>query len=157
MSQLLNFYCDESCHLEHDSQPVMVLGALWCPQDKAREIAVRIREIKAQHGLAPTFEIKWTKVSPAQAAFYLHLLDYFFDDDDLHFRALVAAKAGLRHPDFAQTHDGWYYKMMFRLLEPLLSPNARSHIYLDKKDTRGGNKVRKLHEVLANSRYDFRR
>ncbi len=31
MSQVFNIYCDESCHLEHDREKVMVLGAVWCP------------------------------------------------------------------------------------------------------------------------------
>lgn len=22
-------YCDESCHLEHDKQPIMVIGGMW--------------------------------------------------------------------------------------------------------------------------------
>lgn len=26
MSETFNIYCDESCHLEHDQQKVMVLG-----------------------------------------------------------------------------------------------------------------------------------
>lgn len=157
MSLTYNVYCDESCHLEHDHKPVMVLGALWCLQDKAREIAVRIREIKVAHGMPPTFELKWTKVSPAKQGFYLDVLDYFFDDDDMHFRAWVAHKAGLRHSEFGQTHDDWYYKMMFGLLEPLLTPDACFRIYLDKKDTHSAAKVTKLHDVLCNNRYDFKR
>lgn len=24
-----NIYCDESCHLENDRQPIMVLGGMW--------------------------------------------------------------------------------------------------------------------------------
>jgi hypothetical protein len=59
-----NVYCDESCHLEHDHQPIMVLGAVWCPTEKAREISVSLRDIKKAHSLSPAFEIKWTKVSP---------------------------------------------------------------------------------------------
>ena len=89
VSQIYNVYCcDESCHMENDHQPVMVLGAVWCPTEKAREIAVRVREIKQEHGLNAHFEMKWTKVSPAKLAFYHQVIDYFFDDDDLHFRAL---------------------------------------------------------------------
>ena len=30
MSQIVNLYCDESCHLERDHQPVMVLGVVYC-------------------------------------------------------------------------------------------------------------------------------
>lgn len=66
MPQIYNVYCDESCHLEHDSQVAMVLGAVWCPLEKTREIAKRLREIKTRHGLSPNFEMKWVKVSPAK-------------------------------------------------------------------------------------------
>jgi hypothetical protein len=41
MSQVFNVYCDESCHLENDGQKAMLLGAVWCPPDKTREIARR--------------------------------------------------------------------------------------------------------------------
>ena len=157
MPEVFNLYCDESCHLENDRQPVMVLGTLWCRQEKTLEIAVRLREIKAEHGLPPGFEIKWTKVSPAKKDFYLAVLNYFFDDDDLHFRGWVAHKAGLRHGDFGQSHDDWYYKMMFGLMEPLLKPDASFRLYLDKKDTRSAQKVAKLHDVLCNNLYDFKR
>jgi len=158
MSEIINVYCDESCHLEHDRQKAMVLGALWCPRDKVREAADRVREIKVKHGLSPLFEIKWTKVSPAKTRFYLDVLDYFFDDDDLHFRALIVPdKSVLKHADHGQTHDDWYYKMYFDMLKTIIAPTFRYHIYLDIKDTRGRAKVAKLHEVLANAKYDFHR
>ena len=34
MPQVFNVYCDESCHLEHDRQKVMVLGVIWWPLEK---------------------------------------------------------------------------------------------------------------------------
>ncbi len=158
MDRPVNFYCDESCHLEHDQQTVMVLGAVWCPVTRAREIAQRMREIKAEHGLKPGFEVKWTKVSPAKFRFYGDLLDYFFDNSDLHFRALIVPdKSLLDHGAFRQSHDTWYYKMYFTMLEALLAPDCHYRIYLDIKDTRGPAKVRKLHDILCNSMRDFRR
>lgn len=158
MSQVYNVYCDESGHLEHDHLPVMVLGAVWCPLDKASEILTRLREIKTQHHLPSDFEIKWVKVSPAKQEFYLNLLDYFFDDDDLHFRALIVPdKSKLAHTEFNQTHDEWYYKMYFDMLKVILSPLNSYRIYLDIKDTCGATKVTKLHQVLCNSVYDFSR
>ncbi len=158
MSSTFNIYCDESCHLENDHQPVMVLGAVWCPLDKTREISQRIREIKGRHGLPATFEVKWSKVSPSKQAFYLDLLDYFFDDDDLHFRALIVAdKTELQHATFARERDDWYYKMYFDTLKLLLSPDGRYRIYLDIKDTVGARKVENLREVLCNNMYDFER
>lgn len=158
MNQTFNVYCDESCHLENDHQRVMVLGALWCPLEKVREVTMRLHEIKAAHGLPRDFEVKWTKVSPAKHDFYLALLDYFFDDDDLHFRALIIPdKSQLRHADFGHLHDDWYYKMYFNLLKVILDPQDHYRVYLDVKDTLSARKVAKLHEVLANANWDFER
>ncbi len=158
MSQIYNVYCDESSHLENDHQTVMVLGAVWCSLEKVREISIRLREIKERHGLKPDFEIKWTKVSPAKQQFYLDILDYFFDDDDLHFRALVIPdKAKLQHSAFTQTHDDWYYKMYFSMLKVILAPEASYRIYLDIKDTRSEKKVRKLHDFLCDHVQDYER
>lgn len=159
MSETFNVYCDESCHLENDGQKAMVLGAVWCPLGKTRAIAIRLREIKQKHGLAPNFEAKWTKVSPGKVSLYVDLVDYFFDDDDLHFRALIVPdKSKLRHDAFpGQAHDTWYYKMYFDMLKVIIRPDAQYRVYLDIKDTRGAQKVAKLHEVLCNNMYDFSR
>jgi hypothetical protein len=157
MADIFNVYCDESCHLENDRQKAMALGAIWCPVEKTREIAVRLREIKQKHMVAPNFEIKWTKVSPSQKKFYLDVIDYFFDDDDLRFRCLlVPDKSLLRHDAFpGQNHDDWYYKMYFDMLKVIFRPNAYYRIYLDIKDTCGSLKIKRLHDVLCNDRYDF--
>ena len=156
MSTIYNIYCDESCHLENDHLGVMVLGAVWCPKDAAREIAERIREIKVRHGLNQKQEIKWVKVSPNKVDFYLALVDFFFRCRDLHFRCLlIPDKSILDHPKHNQTHDDWYYKMYFQMLKQIFSPRDRYNIYMDIKDTQGGRRIRKLHEVLCNSMYDF--
>lgn len=157
MPDVINVYCDESCHLEHDGQRAMTLGAIWCPLDHVRAATERIREMKTQHGLKMSSELKWTKLSPGNLPLYLALLDYFFDAEPLGFRCVVASKAGLRHEDYCQTHDDWYYKMYFTMLQVILEPHSCFRIYLDIKDTRSAIKVRKLHDVLANNLYDFSR
>lgn len=152
-----NIYCDESCHLENDRQTIMVLGAVWCETEKTREINKDIRGIKIRHGLSPTFEIKWIKVSPAKQAFYIEILDYFFNND-LYFRALVVPdKSKLQHELYGQDHATWYYKMYFHLLKVILDPRNRYRIYVDIKDTRSSTKIDKLYEVLSNDMYDFQR
>ncbi len=153
-----NIYCDESCHLLNDDSPVMVLGATWCPATKRREIFERIREIKVKNGLSKGFEIKWNKVSPAKTDFYIEIVNYFFDDDDLHFRGLVVPnKKELNHEAFNQTHDTFYYKMYFDLLKIILNPEYSHNIYIDIKDTKSQEKVLKLQDVLRNSHYDFQK
>ena len=77
----------------------------------------------------------------------------------MHFRAVVIKdKDKLDHSKFRnQDHDVWYYKMFFCLLNIIFEPHSRYRIYLDKKDTRSGEKIKKLHDVLCNSKYDFSR
>ena len=153
-----NIYCDESCHLENDHQQAMILGAVWCPNDLSRNIAKRIKNIKKKHDLSPDFEIKWTKVSPGKIDFYVDLLNYFFEESELCFRALIIPdKTKLRHDAFSHNHDTWYYKMYFEMLKALLNPHDCYQIYLDIKDSKSGEKVSKLHDVLCNNAYDFQR
>lgn len=151
-----NIYCDESCHLINDGSNAMVLGAVWCPKEKVNEIALRIKQIKKKNNVHPQSEIKWTKVAPVKERLYSDIIDYFFDDDDLHFRCLlVPNKAVLRHADFKQTHDDWYYKMYFNMLKTIFSKNDMYNIYIDIKDTNSFEKAQKLREVCKHSIYDF--
>lgn len=158
MGQTFNIYCDESAHLENDHLTVMVLGAVWCPLEESREISSRIKEIKLRHGVSGDFEFKWTKISPAKLQLYLDLLDYFFDNDHLHFRALVIPdKSKLRHLDYKQSHVDWYYKMYFAMLKTVLSSQSSFNIYLDVKDTRSQKKIGALHDKLCKVAYDYDR
>ncbi len=135
----------------------MVLGAVWCPLGKAPEIAKRLRELKAQHRMPEGYELKWTSVSPGRTDYFRDVLDYFFDDDDLRFRVILAQKTGLQHASRGQTHDEWYYKMFFTTLKVLLSPEKKFRIYIDYKDTNGSARVRKLQHILSNNIYDYKR
>jgi hypothetical protein len=135
----------------------MVLGALWCEQDRVIEAVKRLRQIRESHNIPKEREIKWVKVSPAKKDFYIDLIDYFFDDDDLKFRAIVIPKSSLNHKRFNQDHDTFYYKIQFQLLNRLLSSDNTYAIYLDIKDTKSVTKVRKLHEILCNANFDFNR
>lgn len=153
-----NIYCDESCHLENDSIDLMILGGISCPQRSKQKIFDDIRNIKIKHGLSSWFEIKWTKVSDSKIDFYIDLIDYFFDSKDLAFRAVIATnKSKLDHLKYNDgQYNTWYYKMYFRLLDPMINPFSEYKIFIDIKDTNGGPKVRKLKEVLCNNIYDFK-
>ena len=80
----------------------------------------------------------------------LHVLN----QDDQIKRVLKNLRRLLRHADFGQDHDTFYYKMQFRLIEVMLRPKTRHHIYLDIKDTRSAVKMAKLHDVLCSAKYD---
>lgn len=153
-----NIYCDESCHLKNDDSPVMILGAISCPNEYRRKIFEDIRMIKIKYGLDSRFEIKWTKVSISKIDFYMEILNYFFDNSNLSYRGLVASgKQKLNHERYNNgDSDLWYYKMYFLMLDPIINPLNEYQILVDIKDTKGGKRVEKLREVLCNNKYDFK-
>lgn len=154
---LYTVFCDESCHLQNDSSSVMLLGAMYCPDEKKKQIYSDIRAIKEKHNLSSYFEIKWTKVSESKIEFYIELLDYFWQNDNLHYRGLVAmGKDRLNHVKYNEgDYNLWYYKMYFRTLDPIIQQENEYHILVDIKDTKGGKRIQKLKEVMCNNIYDF--
>ena len=152
MSEFYNFYCDESLHLPNDHSKIMVLGGIWCPKDKAPTINKEIREIKSKHGIRT--ELKWVKLSSSKYSAYEELINYFFSNNDLHFRILIIDnKDAINHELHHQTHDEWYYKMYFQLIKTILNPSDIYNIYLDIKDTKSKSKVKRLKDILNNSKY----
>ena len=155
MKTAYNIYCDETCHLPHDHQSAMGLGAIWCARDDAALLSKEILALKALHRAQG--ELKWTKVSPARLPFYLALVDWFFSTPQVCYRGLaVQHKERLNHSTFnGGDADVFYYKMQFSLISKILSPDSRYAIYLDVKDTQSRKRVKKLYEVLCNDAYDF--
>lgn len=149
----MNIYCDESTHLERDGMPFLVLGAIQCPAHRARAVSRHIRKIKAKYRIPVDEELKWMKISPGNAAMYMDIVDFFLTCDDLRFRVLVAPKDGLNHERFGQTHDEWYYKMCYHLLEPLVSRYEQSAIYLDHKDTWGYRRTETLRRIFGRTQH----
>lgn len=143
------YYCDESCHLENDGINFMILGSIKLPREKKEIIYKEIKDIKIKHGLSPNMEIKWTKVSLGKIEFYEEVIEYFFKNPNLKFRAVVASKENLvfgneENDDYAS----WYYKMYFQLLNKFMSPRRKNRIFLDIKDSRGGKRIKKLRDIL---------
>jgi hypothetical protein len=147
----INIYCDECCHLEHDSQKVMVLGAISCPNQFSREISLKIKQLLIKHDLDEHYESKWVKVSTSKLDFYKEIISLFFESPHLNFRAIIVPdKAKLKHEDFHQTHDTFYYKMYYELLKKLICDNSHN-IYLDIKDTNSNQKMEFLRNIIIKS------
>ncbi len=146
----INIYGDESCHLEHDGQKAMVLGAISCEKNALTRIKKEIWTLKKKYSLAKTCELKWTKVSPSKVNFYVELINYFFGEASLNFRALIIPdKEKLDHQSFEQTHDQWYYKMYFESLKVLFDREHNYEIFLDLKDTLGNKKLPVMKKILS--------
>lgn len=154
-NKIYNIYCDESCHLEHDGQPIMVIGGVWCPAEDVKHISDEIRKIKNRNNARG--ELKWVRVSASRMDYFIELVDYFFRTPSLNFRCLVVDdKKKLNHDYFNQgSHDSFYYKMYFYMLRNILKRELHYSIYLDIKDTRSAQKLSNLKDVLCNNVYDF--
>ena len=101
--------------------------------------------MKAKHEVL--HEVKWSGLSKSAYPLYNDLVDYFFATD-LQYRAIVIDKSQLKHEDFNQSHDDFYYKMYYQLLNKKLVPEYNYNIYLDIKDTRSAKKVNGLKDFL---------
>ena len=150
-----NIYCDETCHLEHDNEKYMVLGGIICEKSSRKIIKRDISILKQKYNIPERAEIKWNKVSPSKLDYYKEIVNYFFNNPNLRFRALIIDKTQLNHKQFNQTHDDWYYKMYYQLLLNLVEPKQENFIYLDIKDTKSARKVEGLKRYLGFKLMDY--
>ncbi|MGN1414291.1 MAG: DUF3800 domain-containing protein [Anaerovoracaceae bacterium] len=147
-----NIYCDESCHLPHDRVDLMVIGGISCPKGKAPFMNRWIMDIKEKHGVYRFAEIKWTKVSASKYDMYKELVDLFFDNTFLSFRAVVALnKQKLNYEHFHLSHDDWYQRIYYLTLREMIDIGNKYNVYVDIKDTKGSEKIEKLQDVLNNA------
>lgn len=150
-----NVYCDESCHLENSVDKIMVLGAVYCPKSERKEICKRIADLKARYNVKPSTELKWTKISDKKINLYRELLEFFFHEESLYFRCVVADKSKLNHSRYHQSHDDWYYKMYYLTLNYIFNSSSQFNVYLDIKDSLSTEKIKHLHDIICNANYDF--
>lgn len=149
MTEIINIYCDESCHLENDSSDFMVLGATTCPSKDRHKIFNEIRNLKESNNLSRSYELKWTKISKGQSNFYKDVIKYFYNNNSLSFRGLLIPKKEIRKELNIKKWEDFYYFMYHFLLLSLLNPNKSYNIYMDIKDTRGAKKRKIIFDVLS--------
>lgn len=146
---MYHLYIDESCHLENDHFPVMCIGYTKVDQANYETFKNEIKALKAK--FKTPVEVKWKNVSPSRLPLYKALVDYFYEHP-IDFRCiLVKYKDKLDHDQFNQgSHDNFYYKLVFFLIKAAVNPpDSQYRVYLDIKDTRGKEKLDKIHKILS--------
>ncbi|MCH5690090.1 DUF3800 domain-containing protein [Niabella sp. W65] len=131
--------------MEKDKNPFMLIGYISSAYNQVSLHHDNIRQIKKRFNLHT--EVKWNSLSKSSYPFYSELIDYFFATD-LQYRAIVIDKGQLKHEEFNQSHDDFYYKMYFQLLSKKLLHDCNYNIYLDVKDSRSAKKVNGLRAFL---------
>jgi len=145
INKTFNFYCDESCHLENDKYPFMLISYVSSSYNQVKLHSRNIRSLKMKHFFKG--EMKWSALSKSQYPFYKELIEYFFATD-LQFRAIVIDKSKLKHESFHQSHDDFYDKMYYQLLNKKIYPENNYNIYMDIKDTHSYEKAASLKNYL---------
>lgn len=153
INKTYNLYCDESTHIEGDGFPYMILSYVSTSYQQLKSHNDRIRDIKRKHFFKG--ELKWSKLSKSQFNCYKEIVEYFFMTD-LKFRAIIINKSELNHDKYKQTHNDFYDKMYFQLINHKLTPNDTFNIYIDIKDTHSYKKARSLKKYLERDYQNIR-
>lgn len=145
MNKTFNLYCDESTHLENDGFPYMIIAYVSSAWNQVRLHSENLRRLKDEHRFKG--EIKWSKLSESNYAFYAEIIDYFFATD-LNFRAVIVDKSKIDNQRLGYSYNDFYYRMYYQLLHHKINMEHTYNIYLDIKDTNSHRKIKKLREIL---------
>lgn len=74
----------------------------------------------------------------------------------MQFRAIIIDKSKLNHASFGQSHDDFYDKMYYQLLNKKIYPDSNYNIYIDIKDTHSYKKARSLKRYLERDYHNIR-
>ena len=131
-----NVYCDESCHLPVKSNgDYMTIGAIYCPKNRVKQINRFIQMLKESHGVPKKEELKWNKISNANFGFYSRVVDYFFNENNLKFRAIVIDKRTLDYDRYQNSENEFYHITYYNMLKYIITPGNNYNIYPDIKDS----------------------
>ena len=63
-----NFYCDESCHLENDHLPFMLIGYVSSAYNQVKLHTEKIKQLKKEYHIP--YELKWNHLSKSAMELY---------------------------------------------------------------------------------------
>jgi len=145
-------FCDESNYMLNDTSDIMINGAIKIDETYLLKVKKYIKYLR--HKYSYYTEIKWTKLLTKQWNFYKELIDYFFDSDFMQFKAtLVVNKSNAIHKKYNRDHNEFYYVVYYYTLRDMMDLQSNFKIYFDYKDSLGGERVRKLKEILSYKGY----
>lgn len=153
----INFYSDESCHLQFDDNSVMTLAAVYCSKGRVKNISSSIRSLKHKYGINPYTELKWKKVSPCNLSMYKEIVDYIAGNTVIKIRVIIAKhkKEIISNEGVFGSYDSWYSKMYYTLLKyplemiPFYKDYDVVNLFIDKKDTLSKERNNNLAKYLA--------
>ena len=112
-------YCDESCHDLTLHHHFMSIGGLKVPRDKKTDLSRQLRQLTRSCHL--NSELKWSKVSNKRLEDYKKIIDFFFEHEELHFRAIVVDQSKIQLEKYhGKDRELAFYKFYYEMLEKWL-------------------------------------
>lgn len=145
-------YCDESCPLEYEL--VTLLGAISCDYKNKEKIVKDLRKLKSEYFKSSRYETKWVKISNNKIEYYKKLIDYFYNNENISGRILVAKeKDKLNNKKYNNgDHQTWYYKMYYYLLDRFIDANYSYYILYDEKDKYTTYRMNTVKKIIENKK-----
>lgn len=143
---VVNYYCDESSHLQNDQMQYMIIGYISVPYNRIKKIKEEIKKLREKH--ENSLEIKWTKLNSWNYPFYSELVDLFFERTYINFRAIIVDKRRYIADKSGNDYDRFYYLMYYQLIFHKLDVNNKYNIYLDIKDDLSSYRIEELKNIL---------
>ena len=96
------------------------------------------------------YETKWVKTSRSKIEYYKELINYFYNNDDIRIRILVAKnKEDLNNDKYnSGDYQEWYYKMYYYLLDKFIDSNYDYYMLYDEKDKYTTYKMNKVKDII---------
>ena len=146
-------YCDESsieAVYTKAAQAFAAIGGIWMPADFRDQFKEDVKAINESFKIRGEF--KWNKVSPSYFDYYLSLLDYFFQNDNLRYRCILLESEKIDNYKF---HRGdselGFYKFYYQLLHHWILDFNDYNIFIDLKVNRDRHRLKTLCDVLNNA------
>ena len=155
LKYIMNYeiYCDESCWealYDKDSHQYASIGGIWIPAEKRQEIKTLIGNLKTKYGLKG--EMKWNHICPKSVEMYKELVNLFFDDDQIRFRAICIKAADVNHERFNSGNgELGFYKFYFQLIHHWVLMGNSYQIFVDYKTNGYQHRVKELGTILNNA------
>ena len=143
-------YCDESRHEGQQHDQYMAIGSIWVPKSSKHKLNRKFRSICASGGI--NAEVKWQKTSNVCLDTYKALVDFFYSEDEINFRAIVVDKTKV---DLEKYHNGdselGFYKFYYEMLIKWVEHGNSYVILIDFKKNRDNKRHVNLKNVLVNA------
>lgn len=155
--KIYNIYCDESrqdllaCQQSiNNNNRYCCIGGLMIPLEARNRVKNEIQELQKKYNTYG--ELKWGTVSQNKLNFYLHLIDYFFEESELAFRTIVIDAEKIDNAIYNDSdQELGYYKFYYQMLVHWLDPNVTYRIYTDQKTNRDKQRLKELKTILNRS------